>query len=347
MEKVKISQRTIIFTIAAILLLIGLYIARTIFLTSLIGIGLGVLVAPVLSKSRKYLKLPRSLSAFLVFVFITLIVGGVGAVCYFLIAEQVSTLIERGPELMKQLEAWFSDLFSRFPEVEQQLSKFNFADSLKSSFRNLFVGFQKGITALSGLFFIVIIGLFTAVNAREYFENTVEAFPPSRRRRAGELLASSAKVLREWFLAQLMDMMVVAVMTAVGLWIVGVEYWALIGVLAAVLCIIPYVGIIAVVILGTLITLASNPAQVPWVLLVFLITQQVEGNLILPVIMKGKAHLPEVVLLIFMFFMGTYFGFLGLFIAPPLLAVLRNLYIEIYLKRINGEDSKAEYPSLA
>lgn len=347
MEKIKISNRTILFTIGALLLLIGLYIARTIFLTSLIGIGLGVLIAPVLSKFRDNLKLPRSLSAFLVFLFILLIVGGVGFVSYILVAEQVSTLIERGPHLINQLESWFSDLFNRFPGIKEQVENFNFAGSLKSSFTNLFLGFQKGLTALGGLFFIVIIGLFTAVNAREYFDNTVEAFPPNRRQRAGELLASSAKVLRGWFIAQLMDMLVVAFMTAIGLWIVGVEYWALIGVLAAVLCIIPYVGIIAVVVLGTLITLASNPAQVPWVLLVFLVTQQVEGNLILPVIMKGKAHLPEVVLLIFMFFMGTYFGFLGLFIAPPLLAVLRNLYIEIYLRRINSESYEAEYPSQA
>ncbi len=337
MEKVKISQRTILFTLAALLLLIGLYIARTIFLTSLIGIGLGVLIAPVLSKFRERFNLPRSFSAFLVFFFILLIVTGVGAVCYFLVAEQVSNLIDRGPELIQQLESWFTDLFSRFPQIEKQFGKINFAGSLQSSFENIFLGFQKGITALSGLFFIVVIGLFTAVNAREYFKDAVEAFPPRRRERAGELLLSSAKVLRGWFIAQLMDMMVVAVMTAVGLWIVGVEYWALIGVLAAVLCIIPYVGIISVVILGTLITLASNPSQVPWVLLVFLVTQQVEGNLILPVIMKGKAHLPEVVLLIFMFFMGTYFGFLGLFIAPPLLAVLRNLYIEVYLPRINAQ----------
>lgn len=337
MEKIRISPRTILFTLGALLLLIGLYIARSIFLVSLIGIGLGVLIAPVLSQFRERFNIPRSFSAFLVFLFILLIVTGVGAVCYFLVAEQVSTLIERGPELIRQLESWFAQLFSRFPQIKEQVDKVNFAGSLQSSFENLFIGFQKSLTALSGLFFIVVIGLFTAVNAREYFRSTVEAFPPARRKRAGELLASSATVLREWFIAQLMDMLVVAVMTAVGLWIIGVEYWALIGVLAAVLCIVPYVGILTVVVLGTLITLASNPSQVPWVLLVFLITQQVEGNLILPVIMKGKAHLPEVVLLIFMFFMGTYFGFLGLFIAPPLLAVLRNLYVKVYLPRINAE----------
>lgn len=337
MEKVKISNRTIIFTLGALLLLIGLYIARTIFLVSLIGIGLGVLISPVLSKFRDRFHVPRSLSAFLVFLFILMIVGGIGLISYFLVAEQVSHLIERGPELVQKLEIWFSDLFSRFPQIKEQVDKFNFGGSLKSSFFNLFQGFTMGMSALSGLFFIVVIGLFTAVNSREYFKNTVEAFPPARRRRAGELMSQSAKVLRDWFVAQLMDMLVVAVMTAVGLWIVGVDYWALIGALAAVLCIIPYVGIITVVVLGTLITLASDPSQVPWVLLVFLLTQQIEGNLILPMIMKGKAHLPEVLLLIFMFFMGTFFGFLGLFVATPLLAILRNLYIEVYLPRINAQ----------
>jgi predicted PurR-regulated permease PerM len=337
MEKVSISKRTILFSLMTIVILVALYLARTIFLTSLIGIGFGILIAPVLSKFRNRLNFPRSLSAILVFIFIILFLGGIGAIFYFLVADQVSSLLDNGPQLLKQLETWFSDLFDRFPQIKQQVKQADITGTLGSSFKNLFQGFQKGIMALSGLLFVIVIGLFTAVNSREYFQHTVEAFKPKYRVRAGELLLSSAEALRSWFVAQLMDMIVVGFMTAIGLWIVGVEYWALIGVLASVLCIIPYVGIILVVVLGTLITLAANPSQVPWVLLVFVITQQVEGNLILPMIMKGKAHLPEVVLLIFMFFMGTFFGFLGLFIAPPLLAVLRNLYIEVYLRNINAQ----------
>ena len=129
-------------------------------------------------------------------------------------------------------------------------------------------------------------------------------------------------------------------LTAIALWIAGVEYWAIFGLLTALLGIIPYVGMILVVIAAVLITFASDPSKVPWVLGVFLLTQQLEGNVILPLVIKGKVELPVVPLLIFMLLLGTFFGIVGVFLAPPLCAILRILYIDIYLPFINGADFK-------
>ncbi len=185
--------------------------------------------------------------------------------------------------------------------------------------------------AISGLIFALVIGLYTAVNGKEYFDKTIEAFYPKYREKAVRVLEHSAQVIRAWFKAQLIDMVIIGVLTAVGLWIVGVEYWAIFGLLTGVLAIIPYVGIIIVVIIACLITLASDPSQIPWILLVFAVTQQLEGDVILPMVMKGGADLPVVPLLIFMLFLGTFFGILGVFMAPALLAVLRVVYIDVYL----------------
>jgi predicted PurR-regulated permease PerM len=92
-----------------------------------------------------------------------------------------------------------------------------------------------------------------------------------------------------------------------------------------------------VVFAASLITLSTDPSKIPWVLAIFAITQQVEGDVILPLVMKGGAQLPVVPLLIFMLFLGSFFGIIGVFIAPPLLAVLRTLYIDIYLPYVNSQ----------
>ncbi len=81
-------------------------------------------------------------------------------------------------------------------------------------------------------------------------------------------------------------------------------------------------------------TLASDPSQVPWVLLVFIITQQIEGNLVLPWVMKGQAEIPEALLIIVMLFFGFWFGLIGVFIAPPLVAVVICLYRNLYITAI-------------
>lgn len=114
--------------------------------------------------------------------------------------------------------------------------------------------------------------------------------------------------LRVRFRAQLIDMAIIGAITTVGLLLVGVNYWALFGLLTAIFGIIPYVGVMLVVILVSLVTLASDPGQLPWVLLVFFITQQIEGNIVLPMVMKGQAEIPEAVLIVVMLFFGSWFG---------------------------------------
>jgi predicted PurR-regulated permease PerM len=129
-------------------------------------------------------------------------------------------------------------------------------------------------------------------------------------------------------------MAIIGAITTVGLLLVGVNYWALFGLLTAIFGIIPYVGVMLVVVLVSLVTLASDPGQLPWVLLVFFITQQIEGNVVLPMVMKGQAEIPEALLIVVMLFFGSWFGLLGVFVAPPLVAVMICLYRNLYLPAI-------------
>ena len=149
---------------------------------------------------------------------------------------------------------------------------------------------------------------------------------------------------RVWFRAQLIDMAIIGLITTIGLLIAGVEFWALFGLLTALFGIIPYVGVMIVVVIVSFITLASDPSQVPWVLLVFIITQQIEGNVVLPWVMKGQAEIPEALLIIVMLFFGFWFGLLGVFIAPPLVAVMICLYRNLYLPAIETPHSPVTSP---
>lgn len=336
MEKVKIKSSSTVFAILLILGIIVAYQARYILLISFVGIGFGVLIVPILSFFRNKIHLPKFLSALMVFLGILILFSAVSGSIYFLVSDQVSSLTKRWPMITSGVEQWFADVSTTYPWLEEQFQKFEASNAIKNSLMKVFKGFQAGIVAISGLIFALVIGLYTAVGGKEYYLSLVEAFPQQKREKAARVLSECANVLRGWFKAQLIDMAIIGCLTGVGLWITGVEYWAIFGLLTAVLGIIPYVGIMLVVIAASFITLSSDPSKLPWMLGVFFITQQLEGNLILPLVLKGKAELPVVPLLIFMMFLGTFFGILGVFIAPPLFAVLRTLYIELYLPKVNG-----------
>lgn len=94
-------------------------------------------------------------------------------------------------------------------------------------------------------------------------------------------------------------------LTSIGLWSVGADYWLLLGVLTGLLGIIPYAGIAIVVVFTTLATITSDFSRLPWVLGVFFLTQQIEGHVVLPLVMRVRAQLPVVPLLVFMLVMAS------------------------------------------
>lgn len=321
-------------------LLITLYFSRLIVLTALIGIGIGVLLSPALDRLQRF-KLKRGYAALLVIFGLFLLFTAVFSIFGWVIVDQASSMVEGWPETSQKIQTRMENLFERFPSVAQELREFNFGSTAQRAAQSIVKGMQASAVAVGGAVFAFIIGIYLAVDSDYYFKGLVRAFKPEKRKKAQETLRKCANVVRVWFRAQLIDMAIIGVITSLGLWIVGVRYWAVFGLLTAILGIIPYVGTIIVVAITSLVTLANDPSQVWWVLLVFFVTQQVEGNIVLPLVMKGQVQIPEAVLLIVMLFFGFWFGLLGVFVAPALVAVGICLYRELYLPRVEGKPHRA------
>lgn len=335
------SAKLILFAILAVVGLILLYYTRIVAVVSLIGIGIGVLLAPVLSIAKRRFKIPRALGALLCLLVITVVIGGAAFGTWYLVSDQAESLSARLPEIYANLKSRVAE----YPRLRNQLESLDLGAATRTFASYFFKGMMSGFSAISGFVFALIISLYTAVSMEDYFQGVVGAFPRVHREKAAYVLGRCATTLRLWFRAQLIDMVILGIITAIGLWIVGVDYWAVYGLLTALFAIIPYIGTVIVIVCASLITLASDPSQVLWVLAVFAVTQQVEGNIILPMLMKGQVELPEVWLLIFMLFLGTLLGILGVLLAPPLFAVLRILYIELYLPRVDAKTEGGEMTS--
>lgn len=320
--------------VAAILLL--LVCARVIVVSVLVGVGLGVILAPLLRLMQRWLRIPTGLAVALVAIVGLGALAGLGWGLFSVVESQAAMLADRMPDLVGRLQGNVQALLSRYPWIERNFASVDIAGSASQVGGALFKGAWSGLATLSALVFAMVISIYVAAEASAYHEALRCAFPQPHRQRAGELLRESAATVRVWFHAQLIDMVIVAILTSVGLGLVGVDYWLLLGVLTGLFGIIPYVGIAIVVVFASLLALASEPAQLPWVLGVFLLTQQIEGHLILPLVMRGRARLPAVPLLVFMLLMGSWAGLLGVLIAPPLFAVLCLLYRELYLPRMDG-----------
>jgi predicted PurR-regulated permease PerM len=336
MDKVKNNNSGLFFGMLILAFITMTIYARYALITSIIGLGLGVLFySPV---KRLTSKIPKALSLLVLILGLLLLGAIVAGSLYYVVSDQLSSLSLKAPMITQTIDEWFISIFVKYPWLKDRVNGLNFSNTIADSLSSIYKGFQIGFKVFSSFVLAVVIGLYTATDGNRLFSSLVEAFPPHSRGKAKSVLIDCAQALRVWFKSQLIDILIIGILTAIGLWISGVEYWAVFGLLTAIFGVIPYVGIILVVVVASLITLGSDPAKVPYVLGVFLLTQQLEGHLILPLVMKGKANLPVVPLLILMLLLGSFYGVVGIFLAPPILAISRVLYIDLYLEKWQQKD---------
>lgn len=330
-NRIKEMKELILFTFFLLFVMVALYYSFSVFLYSLIGIGLGVLVSPLLTFFKHKLSLPRGLSAIILFFFFLLVLSGILYSIWYLVSDQITGLAQLAPQISENLEEKFTSFQQMHPWIQQKFQVLNVSETAKELLTRLFEGMRISMEVIAGLAFALIIGLYTAVSLPNYFQSILGLFPKSQKAQIENILHLCAINLRLWFSAQATDMALLGIITGLALWALGVEFWAVYGLMTTVFTIVPYIGILIVVFSAVLINLASDPSMVIWVLVVFGVTQQLEANVILPIIMKNQVQLPEVPLLIFILFLGVCFGLIGVFLAPPLFTVFKVLYTEIYL----------------
>lgn len=137
--------------------------------------------------------------------------------------------------------------------------------------------------------------------------------------------------------SQVIDAVVVGIIVSIAMWILGVKYWVLLGFMIGLFNIIPYFGAIIAVGIATLITVFTGGfTKALWMLIVVVILQQLDANIINPKIIGNALKLSPILVVFSVTVAGAYFGILGMFLAVPVIALIKilvNDFIEIRLKK--------------
>lgn len=136
--------------------------------------------------------------------------------------------------------------------------------------------------------------------------------------------------------SQVIDAVVVGIIVSIAMWILGVKYWVLLGFMIGLFNIIPYFGAIIAVGIATLITVFTGGfTKALWMLIVVIILQQLDANIINPKIIGNALKLSPILVVFSVTVAGAYFGILGMFLAVPVIALIKiliNDFIEVRLK---------------
>ncbi|MEX2570794.1 MAG: AI-2E family transporter [Gemmatimonadota bacterium] len=266
------------------------------------------------------------------------IFGGLGLASWAvvpLLADQVRGLTTEIPRLQQELQRWGTWLSER-----TGLNIQVFGEQTRGFLGDAFGDAEilgSAMSLVEGIFLplVIIIGAIYAVakpNER-LLTPILKAVPRQRRESFRRLFELLGVRLKGWVTGTLISMLVVGILTGLGLWALGVRYALLLGIVSGVVEIVPIVGpwVAGAVAVG--IAVLDDPTKALWVAALMIVIQQLESNVITPVVMSKAAEVHPFVTLFALFLFGSLFGFLGIILAIPIVLLIWTLLEVLWVER--------------
>jgi predicted PurR-regulated permease PerM len=192
---------------------------------------------------------------------------------------------------------------------------------------------------------VFISTIYLVIRPEPWVNGFVSLFPAGWRQRTREVLQVLYQTVQRWFLGQLAAMTFIAVFWAISLSLIGVPFALLIGIFSGMISFIPYLGALISIVIPVLLALISDPFTVIWVILAFVIIQQIEGNILQPIVMSRAVDLHPALVVFAILVMGTLFGLIGVFLAVPLVAALQVLVRELWVQKMDQIGTDPDPPT--
>lgn len=320
-------------------LFLALWTLREIFLLTFLAIIVAiVLQIPVRRLER--LGLGRGMS-------ILIATAGSIAVLVLLVVLVVPVITDQVGALADSLPVFVENARDRYDELQQdyawlprinwdQVTEGDISDFVVRQAGDLSRGlfpFLGGVGgAIANLVFLVFIAIFFISEPANYLEALLTLVPRGYRPRALEIFEMLGVLLQRWFVGQIISMTISGLLiTFVTGVILGLPNAAALGVISGLMEFVPNFGSIIAVIPAVIIALAEDPVLVPFTILAYLVTQQVQSNVIMPRIMSRQIAIPAASILIAQIIGAALFGFMGVLLALPLAIVVMVLVREVYV----------------
>jgi predicted PurR-regulated permease PerM len=330
----------------AVLLAFGLFVAYLLFralATFLIAILITILISIPLSAGatqfQRRLGLARALGAFLT---LLLGLGALAGLLYLVIpsfVDEGKKFVDQLPGIVTSAEHSVSDLINAKPgEVGHAVQHF-VNGYLNNPERLIGPAASIGLNVVEIIFFLVVIVLtafYIAVNPRPLVDGVLSLIPPHRRDHGRAVMERLRTTWIGWMQGLLVNMLINGVLLYIGLRIIGLDYALVFAVLTGLFTVIPYFGAIAAGVPPVLFALSNSLEQALLVLGIYILTHEIEGNVSVPLVMANRVRLHPAVVAIGVIIVGALFGFIGLFVAVPILSLVTILIDEMWVKPMNA-----------
>ena len=315
--------------------------------------------------------LRRTVALLLTFVAVLLVLGGVFLLLIPQLVETIEMFIPAVYDFLLEVGVYIEEFLTANPEAMEliqgsssgsmDLSAFvqKIATVLGDSFSTIFQGAVATIGSVASfamdLFVAIVFAvycLFQKETLARQGRKILYAFTKERfADRVVHILRLSNSTFSNFLSGQCIEVCILGVMIAVSMAILKMPYIPLVSVLVAITAFIPIVGAWIGCVVGAFFMLVNDPMQAVWFLLMFLVVQQIEGNLIYPKVVGTSIGLSGMWVIVAISVGGDLFGVVGMLLMIPFASVIQTILreevaIRVYNRKINPEKLEAQPPIL-
>lgn len=311
-----------------------LYTGREFFSPLFLSLIFSIMLRPIVSFLIRKLRFPHLLAVILtVFLFVLLFF----TIMYF-ISMQVSDMLNDWGKIK-------SNFMTHIDHLQQMVrDNFHFSKREQDKFINeaandsMSSGKKIVGSTLSSFADIVfngtLIPIFTFLIL--LYQNHLVTFltklvSPDKHSKLREVLSQIKVAVQSYIVGLLFEMVAVSVLTTIGLYFIGVEYFILLGIITGILNLVPYIGILFAGVLSIVVSLSGSTdlSIALGVIGVNVVVQFIDNNILVPMFVNSKVQINAIVSIIGIFIGNMFFGITGMFLAIPIIAILKVIFDRI------------------
>lgn len=328
--------------IGLIALLIGLYLLWKIRVVVLLTFS-AVAISTVLNRIVRQLVRWRLQRGLAIVVTLTTTFAALAIILILTIppfVDQVVQWLDQVPVEVAQISSWLTTVDDRLPielsDQVQQLDTFirDIPRVLRSIFNNFFLFFQATLSLAINSLLVLTVTIMLLANPKAYRQAFTTVFPQFYRHRIQKILDSCEQSLMAWGVGIFFNMVVITILSFAGLRLIDVPLPIGNAFIAGILTFIPNVGPVLSVVPPAILGLLEAPWKAAAVIVLYVLIQQAESNFLTPLVMKHQVSLLPAITLVSQLICGVLFGFLGLFLALPIVVIGQVWLQELLIKDI-------------
>ena len=330
--------------LAAALIVFGILFKQ--LLTLLLAVLITVIIAIAISTVADRLErrhVPRPIGALIALLIGVTVLAGMLALIIPPFIDQTNEFASDAPGIVDDLRDQVHDVTGAKPgEISESIDSFveRYTDD-PGKLIGPITSISLSVAGIFGAFILMLItAYYMAIRPEPLVGGLASLFPPERRDHVRQVLDRIRRTWIGWMEGVAIDMVATFVLTFLGLTLIGLDFAIFFAVLSALLVVVPYFGAIAGAIPPVLFALTDSPGKALLALIVYVVVQQLESNVTIPIIMAQRVRLHPAVIAIGVVVVGQLFGFVGLFVAVPILSLIIITVEEFWVKPV--EEGHAE-----